>query len=72
MWKIFYDVDDVFGYPVRGLFEAKGTIRQYQLNTSFLPHLAHGRYWNDAKVLKEAGDLLQHTTRAERKKLKQT
>ena len=63
-WKIFYDVDDVLGYPVRGLFEAEGSIRQYQVDSHFLPHLAHTRYWHHLKVLNEIGELLTRTTDA--------
>lgn len=62
IWKIFYDVDDVLGYPVRGLFEAKGSIRQFQLNTGAFPHLAHDRYWRDPTVLEEVGSLLTRTS----------
>jgi hypothetical protein len=66
VWKIFYDVDDVFGYPVRGLFNAHGTIRQYQVNTGALPHQAHTLYWNHPKVLAEVGTLLlQNSTPSE-------
>lgn len=57
-WKIFYDVDDVLGYPVRGLFEAVGSVRQYQIDTHHLPHRAHTRYWQHDKVLEEVGALL--------------
>ncbi len=62
VWKNFYDVDDVFGYPVRGLFDAKGSIHQYQVNTSALPHQAHTYYWHHPKVLSEVSDLLLQNT----------
>ena len=61
-WKVFYDVDDMLGYPVRGLFEAQGTIRQYQVDTHHLPHHAHARYWQHDKVLGEVGALLERNT----------
>jgi hypothetical protein len=66
VWKNFYDVDDVFGYPVRGLFEAYGTIRQYQVNTGRLPYKAHTDYWRHPKVLTEITELLERTTKDKR------
>lgn len=58
-WKIFYDVDDVLGFPFRALFDAQGSIQEYQVDTNLRPDLAHVRYWEEDRVLDEAAALIR-------------
>ena len=57
-WKIFYDADDILGFPTRRLFDAEGTIQEYQVNTDWRPDLAHSRYWTNDRVLDEIAKLI--------------
>jgi hypothetical protein len=58
-WKIFYDVDDVLGFPTRRLFDAHGSIQEYQVDTDWRPDLAHLRYWKNGTVLEEIAQLIR-------------
>lgn len=62
-WKIFYDVDDVLGYPTRRLFQAGASIEEYQVNTGWRPDLAHSQYWENDKVLTEIAGLIEQNSR---------
>lgn len=57
-WKNFYDVDDVLGFPVRRLFDATGTIQEYQVDCGG-PSKAHGGYWSHGGVLSEIASLIE-------------
>jgi hypothetical protein len=57
-WKIFYDVDDVLGFPVRRLYDPVSTIAEYQVNTNWRPDLAHEQYWTNPTVVAEVAELL--------------
>jgi hypothetical protein len=57
-WKLFYDVDDILAFPTRRLFDARGTIQEYQVDTDWRPDLAHTRYWKNEIVQKETADLI--------------
>lgn len=58
-WKLFYDVDDVLGFPTRSLFDARGSIQEYQVDTDWRPDLAHVRYWKVDRVLDETAALIE-------------
>ena len=57
-WKIFYDADDILGFPTRRLFDAEGTIQEFQVDTDWRPDLAHSRYWTNDRVLDEMAKLI--------------
>ncbi len=58
-WSIFYDVDDILGFPTRRLFDAQGTIQEYEVDTGLNPIDAHGRYWTNGAVLAEIAKLIK-------------
>lgn len=59
-WKIFYDQDDVLGFPTRRLFEATNTIHDYEVNVGWLPDGAHDGYWGDTEVAEEIARLIHN------------
>lgn len=59
-WKIFFDVDDVLGFPARRLFDAQGSIQEYQVNTGWRPDQAHAGYWTNDDVLVELARMIQY------------
>ncbi len=58
-WRIFYDVDDILGFPTRRLFEAQGTIQDYEVETGLYPTDAHGKYWTNPDVLASVAQLIE-------------
>ena len=58
-WSIFYDVDDILGFPTRRLFDARGTIKEYEVDTGLNPLDAHGRYWTNRFVVTEVAKLIR-------------
>jgi hypothetical protein len=58
IWKIFYDVDDVLGFPARRLFEERAEIEEFQVDTGWRPDLAHGGYWAHPWVKREMATLI--------------
>ncbi len=58
-WCIFYDVDDILGFPTRRLFDARGTIQEHEVNTGLNPTDAHSLYWTNAYVLTEVAKLIR-------------
>ena len=58
-WKVFYDADDVLGFPTRRLFDAQGSIQEYQVDTGWRPDVAHSKYWENDKVLAEIALLIR-------------
>ncbi|MCW3053389.1 MAG: hypothetical protein JWN14_2559, partial [Chthonomonadales bacterium] len=59
-WRIFYDVDDILGFPARRLYDPMPTIEEFQVDTDGRPDLAHSKYWTNATVLQKIAELLQH------------
>jgi hypothetical protein len=58
-WKMFYDVDDVLGFPGRRLYAPLPTIAEFQVDTDWRPDLAHDEYWGDEDVIREIASLLK-------------
>jgi hypothetical protein len=58
-WKIFYDVDDVLGFPARRLFDADGSIQEFQVDTDWRPDPAHRKYWENDWVVGEIAQLIR-------------
>jgi hypothetical protein len=56
-WLLFYDVDDLLGYPTRHLYAPRTGIREIQVDSSDLFHDAHTRYW------KEGGTVVERAAR---------
>ena len=57
-WKIFFDTDDVLGFPTRRLFDSVGSIREYEVNSDWNPLTAHTNYRNNEEVQREIADLI--------------
>ena len=57
-WRIFYDVDDVLGFPTRRIYGDVPTIEEFQVNSGTLPDKAHTEYWHNDTVLEKIADLL--------------
>jgi hypothetical protein len=58
-WKMFYDVDDVLGFPARRLYDPLPTIAEFQVDTDWRPDLSHSEYWGDKDVIREIASLLK-------------
>jgi hypothetical protein len=56
---LFYDADDVLGYPSRGLYEPNGAIKEFQVGTGAMPEKAHDGYWKNETVIKEVAELIE-------------
>lgn len=69
-WINFYDDDDVFAYPLRGLSDAYARAVQADVNVKLggpllsLQPLVHPFYWTDARVMKPIAETLARTYRA--------
>jgi len=61
-WRIFYDVDDVLGFPTRRIYRDLPTIEEFQVNSGALPDKAHSEYWHNDTVLEKIADLLAKCT----------
>ncbi|MET0591187.1 MAG: hypothetical protein ABW133_00705 [Polyangiaceae bacterium] len=66
-WTIFYDTDDLLGFPSRGLYtlpdgSAHPAIVDCQVNTGWEPMSAHLRYWQHTKVIEETARLFASWT----------
>jgi len=58
LWKNFYDRDDVIAYALAGLYDHKGMIEDWEVNTSWNPLQSHLGYWHNEGVLQEAAALI--------------
>ena len=58
-WRMFYDVDDVLGFPARRLYDPMPTIEEFQVDTDGRPDLAHSKYWTNSTVLQKIAELLE-------------
>jgi hypothetical protein len=61
-WTIFYDTDDLLGFPSRGLYtlpdgRTHPAVVDRQVNTGWEPLSAHVRYWQHPKVTEETANL---------------
>jgi hypothetical protein len=61
-WKLFYDTDDLLGFPSRGLYTLPDgrphpAIMDFQVNCGVEPFGAHVGYWTDHTVIHEAAQL---------------
>ena len=63
MWKVFYDVNDILGYPVKGLFGNPVAIQEFHIGTTWNIFKAHDWYWKHPKVISEIGKLLRDASR---------
>jgi hypothetical protein len=58
-WKIFYDKDDLLGFPTRNLYQdPHGAIGDFNVSTGSMPIVAHRSYWGNAVVRRETAELL--------------
>jgi hypothetical protein len=60
-WKIFYDVDDMLGFPTRRMYRPDDAILEVQVDSGDDPGTAHTDYWNSTTVIRETAELFsQH------------
>jgi hypothetical protein len=57
-WKIFFDTDDVLGFPARRIFDATGSIHEYEVDSDWNPIESHAKYWQTPSVQSEIADLI--------------
>lgn len=57
-WKMFYDTDDILGFPARRLFDTTGTIKEYEVDADWNPIQSHSRYWTNDQVQTEIANLI--------------
>jgi hypothetical protein len=66
-WTVFYDTDDLLGFPSRGLYTLPDgndhpAIVDFQVNTGWEPMTAHLRYWQHTTVIEETAKLFDAWT----------
>ena len=57
-WKIFFDTDDVLGFPARRLFDSIGSIREYEVDSDWNPLASHTSYRNNEETQREIAALI--------------
>lgn len=57
-WLLFYDVDDVLGFPSRPLFSPESALREIEVRTGLEPLSAHLGYFRNVRVQDEIAALL--------------
>jgi hypothetical protein len=57
-WLLFYDVDDVLGFPTRPLFAPERALREIEVRTGLEPLSAHLGYCRNVRVQEEVAALL--------------
>ena len=57
-WKIFFDTDDVLGFPARRLFDSVGSIREYEVDSDWNPLASHTSYRLNDEVQREIAALI--------------
>ncbi len=57
-WKIFFDTDDVLGFPTRRLFDSVGSIREYEVDSDWNPLASHTSYRLNDEVQREIAKLI--------------
>lgn len=57
-WLIFYDIDEILGFPTRNLYDNKNAIKDIQVNSGDDPGHAHEGYWTNPTVLRESAKLM--------------
>jgi hypothetical protein len=57
-WLLFYDVDDVLGFPSRPLFTPEAALKEIEVRTGLEPLSAHLGYFRNVRVQDEVAALL--------------
>ncbi len=57
-WKIFFDTDDILGFPARRLFDTVGSIREFEVDSDWNPITSHTAYWTTDQVQTEITTLI--------------
>jgi hypothetical protein len=57
-WQLFYERDDILGFPSRSLYDPANAIREVQVSTAFLPPETHTDYWTDDEVIERTAGLI--------------
>lgn len=64
VWKVFYDVNDLLGYPVKRLFQPTSAIQEFHINTTWKFWKAHEAYWDNERVIREIAKIIERTSRS--------
>jgi hypothetical protein len=62
-WLLFYDADDLLGFPTRRLYHPADQIREVQVSTGNFPPASHANYWLNADVIRETAKLVYDNAR---------
>jgi hypothetical protein len=57
-WAIFYDTDEVLGFPTRQLYQDTPAIHDIQVNSGVEPLAAHLGYWHKPRVIERCLKIL--------------
>jgi hypothetical protein len=57
-WLLFYDADDLLGFPTRRLYSPAEQIREVQVSTGNFPPASHANYWLNGDVIRETAKLV--------------
>lgn len=57
-WLIFYDRNDLLGFPTQSLYEPCAAIADCPVEVSIWPHRAHTDYWQNATVVERSAALI--------------
>jgi hypothetical protein len=58
-WRLFYQVEDILGFPSRLLFRDASRIEEFEVFNSLLPPSAHTGYWGNEFVVNAAAELIK-------------
>ena len=58
-WRLYYQVEDILGFPSRRLFRNESRIEEFEVYNSWRPDEAHTGYWNNDVVIKTAAALIK-------------
>jgi hypothetical protein len=62
-WAIFYDADELLGFPTSNLYEPTDAIRDLRMNSGLDPLHAHTDYWTASAIVKRTVAILRQNMR---------
>lgn len=57
-WLIFYDIDDILGFPTRRMYKPTNAIKEIQVDSGDRPDHSHTKYWENQTVIRETANLI--------------
>lgn len=58
-WRLFYQVEDILGFPTRRLFKDVTRIEEFEVYNAWRPDVAHSGYWTNDTVIQQAAALIK-------------